>query len=76
LALLKITRSCTQALLEVVDSGGKNMEIAIIRRGAEMAIVEQDVLESIVAEVEAEIEAAKAAGRAATVDGAGEFKSA
>ncbi len=60
-----LNRLYNQALLEVVDSGSKNMEIAVMRAGQEMTLVDSTVLDAIVAEVQAEIEEAKnSSGRA------------
>eukprot|EP00618_Florenciella_parvula_P014712 CAMPEP_0119479834 /NCGR_PEP_ID=MMETSP1344-20130328/8922_1 /TAXON_ID=236787 /ORGANISM="Florenciella parvula, Strain CCMP2471" /LENGTH=250 /DNA_ID=CAMNT_0007514101 /DNA_START=39 /DNA_END=791 /DNA_ORIENTATION=+ len=54
---LKLT---VKALLEVVDSGTKNMEIVVLRKGQPMQTLDDDALSAVVTEVEAELEAAKA----------------
>lgn len=43
-----------KALLEVVESGGKNLEIAVIRRNQEMQILSDEEIEVIVKQIEAE----------------------
>lgn len=58
-ASLKLT---VKALLEVVDSGSKNMEVVVVRRGQPAETLAPDVLDAVVAEVEAEIEEAKNGG--------------
>ncbi|KAF3858219.1 hypothetical protein F7725_011420 [Dissostichus mawsoni] len=45
-----------KALLEVVQSGGKNIELAIIRRNKPLKILEAKEIESLVAEIEKEKE--------------------
>jgi len=40
-------RLCVSALLEVVESGGKNIEVAVIRRGKGMELVNQEVLDKL-----------------------------
>lgn len=54
-----------KALLEVVDSGSKNMEVAVLRRGQDMSMVNEEDLSSIVTAIEAEAEEAKNGGRGA-----------
>ena len=56
---LKLT---VKALLEVVDSGSKNMELVVVRDGKAMAPVEEAYLEELTAEVVAEAEALKNEG--------------
>lgn len=55
-----------KSLLEVVDSGSKNMEIAVVRKGAAMDLLGEEALASItdqvLAEAEAESNAATASG--------------
>ena len=48
-----------KALLEVVDSGAKNMEIAIMRPGSTVATVPEDELQSIIEAIEKEQEEIK-----------------
>ncbi|CAM9435007.1 unnamed protein product [Chrysoparadoxa australica] len=45
-----------KALLEVVDSGAKNMEIAIVRKGKPVETLTEDAMNAIVATLEAEAE--------------------
>eukprot|EP00605_Chrysophyceae_sp_TOSAG23-4_P000581 GSChrysophyteH1.ASY1.ANO1.658.1 assembled CDS len=47
-------------LLEVVDSGAKNMEVAIMRRNEPVHMVKEDDLAEIIADIEKEVEEAKA----------------
>ena len=56
---LKLT---VKALLEVVDSGTKNMEIVVIRKGQQMETLDDEALGAVVTEVEAELEEAKTGG--------------
>lgn len=58
---LKLT---VKALLEVVDSGTKNMEIVVLRKGQPMQTLDDDALSAVVTEVEAELEEAKTGGGA------------
>jgi len=53
-------RLAVKALLEVVDSGSKNMEVAIMRRGVPVVMMGEEVLQAVIEEIEKEIEAAKA----------------
>lgn len=48
------------SLLEVVDSGAKNMEIAVIRKGGVKTMMEEDQIDAVVKVIEAEIEEGKA----------------
>jgi len=45
-----------QALLEVVQSGGKNLEICVMREGENMRMMDLPEIEKVVAEVEKEKE--------------------
>ncbi|KAK6981845.1 proteasome subunit alpha type-7, partial [Biomphalaria glabrata] len=45
-----------KALLEVVQSGGKNMEVAVMRRGKQLQMMESDEIEKYIAEIEKERE--------------------
>lgn len=47
-----------QALLEVVDSGAKNMEICVVKQDGKTVMAESDV-EEVVTEIEKEIEESK-----------------
>ena len=53
------------ALLEVVESGSKNLEVAIVRRGGELQFLEESVIDALVLQIEADKEAAAAAAAAA-----------
>ena len=55
-----------QALLEVVDSGAKNMEICIIRQGNVKEFMEESDIDAVVKEIEAEIEEGKQKATSAT----------
>lgn len=50
------------ALLEVVDSGAKTMEICVVRRGGISAMMEESEIETIVKEIEAEQEEKRTGG--------------
>ncbi|CAM9556346.1 unnamed protein product [Hapterophycus canaliculatus] len=52
---------CMKALLEVVDSGAKNMEIAIVRFGQPNEMMTEEMMQAVAAELEAEAEEAKEA---------------
>lgn len=54
-------RLAVSSLLEVVESGGKNIEVAVIRRGKPMELVSQDTLDAMTKEISDEKEKAKAA---------------
>mmetsp|Transcript_6030 Transcript_6030/g.8683 ORF Transcript_6030/g.8683 Transcript_6030/m.8683 type:complete len:256 (-) Transcript_6030:86-853(-) len=53
-----------QALLEVVDSGAKNMEVCVIRRNETITMEEKD-LDEVVKEIESEAEEGKKGGATA-----------
>ncbi len=53
------------ALLEVVESGSKNLEVAVVRRGGELQFFEESVIDALVLQIEADKEAAAAAAAAA-----------
>jgi len=55
----KCVRLAVQALLEVVDSGAKTMEICIVRRGGKKEIMPEGAIEAVVKEIEAEAEEKK-----------------
>lgn len=48
-----------QALLEVVDSGAKNMEICVVRRGGVKHTMDEDEVNLVVKEIEEEVEEGK-----------------
>src|SRR4051812_32865371 len=49
-------RLTVSALLEVVESGGKNIEIAVIRKGTGMELINQDILDTMSKEITEEKE--------------------
>ncbi len=53
------TRLAIKALLEVVDSGSKNMEVAVMLPGKTMRMLTETELEAITADIEREQEEAK-----------------
>jgi len=54
-----------RALLEVVEAGGKNIEIAVLRRGAKLEMMSDDAVEAMCTAIEAEKAAAEAAKKPA-----------
>uniref|UniRef100_A0A7S0SVN3 Proteasome subunit alpha type n=1 Tax=Chromulina nebulosa TaxID=96789 RepID=A0A7S0SVN3_9STRA len=52
-------RLTIKSLLEVVDSGSKNMEIAIVTKEQSLQIIPEDQVQIIISDIEAEIEEAK-----------------
>eukprot|EP01035_Chromulina_nebulosa_P019364 gene19364-25231_t len=52
-------RLTIKSLLEVVDSGSKNMEIAIVTKEQSLQIIPEDQIQIIITDIEAEIEEAK-----------------
>eukprot|EP00325_Prymnesiales_sp_UTEX-LB-985_P029455 CAMPEP_0174716058 /NCGR_PEP_ID=MMETSP1094-20130205/22758_1 /TAXON_ID=156173 /ORGANISM="Chrysochromulina brevifilum, Strain UTEX LB 985" /LENGTH=247 /DNA_ID=CAMNT_0015915731 /DNA_START=88 /DNA_END=831 /DNA_ORIENTATION=- len=55
-----------RALLEVVEAGGKNIEVAVLRRGQPLEMKSDDFVEKLCAELEAEKEAAEKANKPAS----------
>mmetsp|Transcript_1738 Transcript_1738/g.2343 ORF Transcript_1738/g.2343 Transcript_1738/m.2343 type:complete len:251 (-) Transcript_1738:252-1004(-) len=55
-----------KTLLEVVDSGAKNMEVCIIKKAVPNEMLSEETMNGIVTEIEAEIEEAKQQGAAET----------
>lgn len=55
----KAVRMGVQALLEVVDSGAKNMEICVVRAGGAKSIMDEKDVDAIVKQIEAEAEEGK-----------------
>jgi 20S proteasome subunit alpha 4 len=53
-------RLAIQALLEVVDSGAKTMEICVVRRGGKKEMLDETAIEAIVKEIEQEQEEKRA----------------
>lgn len=47
-------RLAVSALLEVVQSGAKNIEIAVMERGGPMRLLDNDAIEAVVAQIEAD----------------------
>ena len=54
-----------RALLEVVEAGGKNIEIAVLRRGQPLQMMSEDDVEAMCTAIEAEKAAAEAAKKPA-----------
>ena len=52
-------RLTIKALLEVVDSGAKNMELAVSKHGVPMRLLTEAELEVVIADIEREQEEAK-----------------
>ena len=52
-------RLTIKALMEVVDSGSKNMEIAVMVHGSPVKILEEAELDRIIKDIERELEEAK-----------------
>jgi 20S proteasome subunit alpha 4 len=59
-------RLTIKALLEVVDSGSKNMELAVSRFGEPVRMLPESDLERVIADIEREQEEAKKEAAAAT----------
>lgn len=59
-------RLTIKALLEVVDSGSKNMEVAVSRCGVPVRMLTEAELEVIIADIEREAEEAKKEASAAS----------
>jgi len=55
-----------RALLEVVEAGGKNIEVAVLRKGEPLRMLPDDEVEKLCMELEAEKEAAEKAARPAS----------
>lgn len=53
-------RLAVKALLEVVDSGSKNMEVAVLKLGQPVKMLPEDELQTIISDIEREVEEAKA----------------
>lgn len=53
-------RLAVKALLEVVDSGSKNMEVAVLKLGQPVKMLPEDELQAIISDIEREVEEAKA----------------
>ena len=58
-------RLACRALLEVVEAGGKNIEIAVLRRGQPLQMMSEDDVEAMCTAIEAEKAAAEAAKKPA-----------
>lgn len=57
----KCVRLAVQALLEVVDSGAKNMEVCVVQAGGKAVFMEEKDVNVVVKEIEAEAEEGKMA---------------
>ena len=57
---VQCVRLAIQALLEVVDSGAKTMEICVVRRGGKKEMLDEPAIEAIVKEIEQEQEEKRA----------------
>ena len=66
-------RLTIKALLEVVDSGSKNMEVAVSRYGEKVRMLTEQELEAVIADIEKEVEEAKK--KAQEASGAGSASS-
>lgn len=53
-----VTLAC-RALLEVVEAGGKNIEVAILRKGQQLQLLAEDEVEQVVKKIEEEKAAAE-----------------
>jgi 20S proteasome subunit alpha 4 len=62
-------RLTVKALLEVVDSGAKNMEVAVLRYGQVVHMVPEADLEAIISDIEREQEEAKKSKEEMTTEG-------
>lgn len=60
-----IVKLCVKSLLEVVESGGKNIEVAVMRAGRPLEFLSDDVLEQMVKDIEAEKEQVRVCRRRA-----------
>jgi 20S proteasome subunit alpha 4 len=49
-----VVKLAVRALLEVVESGSKNLEIAVMRRGRKLQFLEENEIEALVKQVEEE----------------------
>ena len=63
LAEADTVRMAVKALMEVVDSGSKNIEIAIMRRGKPVDMMTEEALQAIITDIEREQEEAKKAAQ-------------
>jgi 20S proteasome subunit alpha 4 len=48
-----------KSLLEVVDSGSKNMEVAVLKKGQPVVMMLEEQLQTIITDIEREVEEAK-----------------
>jgi len=62
-------RLTVKALLEVVDSGSKNMEVALLKHGQPVRMVTDDELQAIIQDIEREQEEAKTKTREEATEG-------
>lgn len=61
-------RLTVKALLEVVDSGSKNMEVAVMKFGETVRMLPETELQTIITEIEKEQEEAKKSNQEATMN--------
>ncbi len=61
-------RLTVKALLEVVDSGSKNMELAVIKFGSPMRMLPTEEMQEIISDIEREQEEAKKSTAEAAMD--------
>lgn len=62
---------CVRALLEVVESGSKNIEVAVMRRGTGLTILTDEEVDAVSAEIEADKSKAEEAKKVAAAAAAG-----
>jgi len=60
-----VTIAC-RALLEVVEAGGKNIEVAVLRKGEQLQLLAEEEVDAVVKKIEAEKAAAEAAKKSST----------
>ena len=65
-SMLDGVKLACRALLEVVEAGGKNIEVAVLRRGECLRMLPDDEVEALCNELEAEKAAAEAAKKSAS----------
>lgn len=68
LAEADAVKLAVRALLEVVDSGSRNMEVAVITRAKAQTMIPEQALADLIATIEREAEEAKKAAQEAKMD--------